>query len=92
MAGKFRNPLLQVLSHTLLWDDEWRPEGIALHYRTARAFGTVLGTWLESDTVAAPREWAAGAHAGVYSRASDARITAGAGYFDFPPVQHRAMP
>lgn len=30
MAGKFRNPLLQVLSHTLLWDDEWRPEGIAL--------------------------------------------------------------
>lgn len=82
LAGKFRNPLFKVPSQTLLWDDEWRPEGVAVRYERDRWFATFLGNWLESDTAAPAREWAVGGHAGIHRPLGGARLTAGIGYFD----------
>jgi hypothetical protein len=74
--------LFQVPSQTLLWDDEWRPEGIAVRYANDRLFASFLGNWLESDSLAPEREWAVGGHAGIHRSLGEARLTAGAGYFD----------
>ena len=82
LAGKFRNHLDQVPSQILLWDNEWRPEGIGLKYQSDLYFASFLGTWLESDSLAPQREWAVGGHAGIYRPIGDAWLTAGAGYFD----------
>ena len=82
-AGKIQNPMIQVPSHTVMWDDEWRPQGLALRYRNEILFATFLGTWLESDSLAPAREWAAGAHGGIYRPFGRNRLTAGVGYFEF---------
>ena len=82
VAGKFANPLFRVPGQSLLWDDKWRPEGVAIGYESDRGFLTFVGTWLESDSNASAREFAHGIHGGIYRTVGAARITAGAGYFD----------
>jgi len=82
LAGKFRNPMFRVPSQTLLWDDEWRPEGFAASYDDGRIFATAMATWLESDISETARAWSVGAHAGLYRPVGLARLTAGIGYFD----------
>ncbi len=82
LAGKFRNHLFKVPSQTILWDDEWRPEGIGFGYDNGRQFASLLGTWLESDSFAADREFAFGGQAGLHRQFGATRLTAGIGYFD----------
>ncbi|WP_405230224.1 putative porin [Lentisalinibacter sediminis] len=50
VGGKFRNPLRRPGGNGLVWDDDWRPEGLALDYATGDFFATALATWLESDS------------------------------------------
>ena len=83
LAGKFANPLLRVPSHSMMWDDEWRPEGVALTYQNETVFATVLSTWLESDSLSPSREQSYGGHIGLRRPIGSAGLTAGVGYFDF---------
>lgn len=83
LAGKFANPLLRVPSHSMMWDDEWRPEGVALTYQNETVFATVLSTWLESDSLSPSREQSSGGHIGIRHAIGGAGLTTGVGYFDF---------
>ncbi len=49
-GGKFRNPILRVGGHSILWDSDWRPEGANLRWQNQRLFVNSLGTWLEGDS------------------------------------------
>lgn len=82
LAGKFRNPLLELPSHKMLWDDEWRPEGIGLNYDNERFFARVLGSWFESDSASLARELMVGGQAGIRYSIGLVQLTAGVGYFD----------
>lgn len=83
LAGKFRNPLFQVPSQTMLWDDEWRPEGVGAVFENDSFFASVLGTWLESDSLSGNRKFASGVQGGIRRKLGDKQFTAGFGYFDF---------
>ncbi len=34
----------------MLWDGDWRPEGLTAGWDNGSFFGTALGTWLEGDS------------------------------------------
>ena len=83
-AGKFKNHLFKVPSQTMLWDDEWRPEGAGLSFDTHAYFVSLLGTWIESDSLSPDREFAFGAQTGIRRPIlGEAVLTAGIGYFNF---------
>ncbi len=49
-AGKYSNPLYRPQKTALLWDGDWRPEGINAKWKSDNLFVNFLGDWLESDT------------------------------------------
>lgn len=82
-GGKFKNFLYRPGKHALLWDSDWNPEGFGATYTNGPFFGSVLGTWLESDSNNT-EEFTAGLQGGVAVPVSeDVKLTAGVGYFDF---------
>ncbi|HKL62125.1 MAG TPA: putative porin [Woeseiaceae bacterium] len=50
IGGRFRNPLRRPGGNGLVWDGDWRPEGLALDYVSGGFFATALATWLEADS------------------------------------------
>jgi len=50
LAGKFSNYLHKSGKNALLWDGDWRPEGIGFGWDNDMFFANALGTWIESDT------------------------------------------
>ncbi len=81
-GGKFKNALLRVGGNALLWDGDWRPEGVQLRYDTGGMFfANALGTWLESDSRNAD-EFAYGGQAGLRWSGDAVNFTVGAGYYD----------
>jgi hypothetical protein len=81
-AGKFRNPLFEHKSQTLLWDDEWRPEGIALSFDRDTFFAKAIGSWLESDSAASARELIIGGQVGLRRDVGATNVTVGVGFYD----------
>jgi len=82
-GGKFKNFLFRPGKHALLWDGDWNPEGLGAIYTNGPFFGSVIGTWLESDSDDT-EAFTYGAQFGVAVPVNeDVRLTAGAGYFDF---------
>jgi opacity protein-like surface antigen len=81
-AGKFRNPLFEHKSQTLLWDDEWRPEGIGFSFDRETWFAKVIGSWLESDSSSAARELVIGGQVGLRRDGGATNLTAGLGLYD----------
>lgn len=82
IGGKFRNFLVRPQSHGLLWDSDWRPEGVGVTYTTGPFFANAIGTWLESDSNKGNSEFSYGAQAGVNTSVGPVRIMSGASYFD----------
>lgn len=82
-GGKFKNFLYRPGRHALLWDGDWNPEGLGVTYTNGPFFGSVIGTWLESDSNET-EEFTFGTQFGVAVPISeDIKLTAGAGYFSF---------
>jgi len=82
-GGKFRNFLYRPGKHALLWDSDWNPEGLGVTYTKGPFFGSVIGTWLESDSNDT-EEFTFGTQVGIALPVNDAmKLTAGAGYFSF---------
>jgi hypothetical protein len=82
-GGKFKNYLARPNKRGLLWDGDWRPEGLGLVWDNDTFFAHGLGTWLEGDsrngTVFA---WVA--EAGMNFDTSDnSSLMLGAGYAKF---------
>jgi len=49
-GGKFKNYIHRAGKNALLWDGDWRPEGIGIKWNNGMLFANGLGTWIESDT------------------------------------------
>ena len=82
-AGKYYNPLYRPQKTGLLWDSDWRPEGIGLGWKGDIGFLNVIGNWLESDTNRED-DFAWGVQGGAVFGFGDASLTTTLGYYDFP--------
>jgi len=83
IGGKFKNFLYRPGKHALLWDSDWNPEGLGITYSNGPFFGSVIGTWLESDSNST-EEFTYGAQLGASAPLSDnVKLTGGVGYFSF---------
>ena len=83
-AGKFSNPLYRPAKSSLLWDGDWRPEGISAGWSGDLLFANFLGNWLESDSRRDNDTFAWGLQGGVMFSLGDARLTTALAYYDFP--------
>jgi hypothetical protein len=83
-AGKFSNPLYRPEKSGLLWDGDWRPEGISAGWSGDMLFANFLGNWLESDSRRDNDTFAWGFQGGVKFNLGDARLTTALAYYDFP--------
>jgi hypothetical protein len=50
LGGKFSNFLVKPQKTGLVWDGDWRPEGLGLVWDNGTFFAQGLGTWLEGDS------------------------------------------
>jgi hypothetical protein len=50
IGGKFKNYLVKPQKTGLLWDGDWRPEGLGVIWDNGTFFAQGLGTWLEGDS------------------------------------------
>ncbi|MFT5769868.1 MAG: hypothetical protein ACI9H8_001849, partial [Lysobacterales bacterium] len=87
IGGKFKNPFFIPASHGLLWDGDYRPEGMAIKFDNDRFFANGLVLQLESDNKAGSQDaesaWAG--QFGFYKELSDgAQIILGASYYNIP--------
>lgn len=82
-AGKYSNELYRPQKTGLLWDSDWRPEGISLGWRADHLFVNMLGNWLESDSKRGD-DFAWGVQGGSSFSIGEASLTAAVGYYDFP--------
>ena len=84
VAGKFSNPLYRPGISNLMWDSDWRPEGVSFNYDNGTLFALGIGTWLESDSNKLQQEFSFGAQGGFsIPFGNDMTLTTGAGYFEF---------
>ncbi|PLW67348.1 putative porin [Pseudohalioglobus lutimaris] len=83
-AGKFSNPLYRPQKSGLLWDGDWRPEGVSAGWQSEHLFVNAIGNWLESDTRGGNDEFAWGFQGGARLALGEARLTASLAYYDFP--------
>ncbi len=86
VAGKFKNDMHRTGGNGLLWDSDWRPEGLEMLYRRGAFFANALGTWLEADASSGSGEiFAWGAQGGVdLPVGEDLKLKAGLSYYDIP--------
>ena len=49
-GGKFSNFLIRPSKQGLMWDGDWRPEGLGAVWSNDFVFAQGLGTWLEGDS------------------------------------------
>jgi len=83
-AGKFSNPLYRPQKTGLMWDGDWRPEGLSAGWSHDILFANFLGNWLESDSKKGNDEFAWGLQGGTKLALGSATLTATLGYYDFP--------
>jgi len=88
-AGKYSNPLYRPQKTALLWDGDWRPEGINAKWKSDNLFVNFLGDWLESDTSRDNDEFAWGVQGGMTFGLGDANLTTSIGYYDFPTAGNK---
>ncbi len=50
LGGKFKNFLVRPEDTGMLWDGDWRPEGLGVVWTDGTFFAQGLGTWLEGDS------------------------------------------
>lgn len=87
IGGKFKNPFYRASSNSLLWDNDYRPEGLAVKYDNGLLFATAALLYLESDDKAGAQDaesyW--GIQAGFHKEIGDGiNLLAGISYYDIP--------
>ncbi|MDX1380712.1 MAG: putative porin, partial [Xanthomonadales bacterium] len=79
LGGTFSNFLVSPQKTGLLWDGDWRPEGLGLTWQNGMFFAQGLGTWLEGDSRSGT-EFAWVAQAGVNLAVGGGQLMFGGGY------------
>ncbi len=83
MGGKFKNYLVDSGRNALLWDSDWRPEGVGVSWANDLFFVNALGTWVESDSKK-EQSFAYATQAGInMDIGDDTKLVAGVGYYVF---------
>jgi len=83
LGGKFSNFLVKPQKTALLWDGDWRPEGLGIVWDNGRFFAQGLGTWLEGDSRNGT-EFGWVAQAGMKLKLGDTgKLMFGGGYSEF---------
>ena len=81
-GGKFKNDLYRVGDNGLVWDSDWRPEGMSLVYDNGTLWAVGLGTWVESDSSKSNQEFAYAGQLGLnWPLGDNFGLTAGVGYY-----------
>ncbi len=83
-AGKYKNPLFSPNKNAMLWDGDWRPEGVDFGWSDEHLFVTGLVSFLESDSKSKNEAAAWGVQGGLKFGIGDASLTTALGYFDIP--------
>jgi hypothetical protein len=81
LAGKYKNPWLRVGGQPLMFDGDWRPEGLALSYKRDWFFLNAVGSWFESDTGKSNDNYSWGAQIGAAGEFGGARLRGGIAYY-----------
>jgi cell division protein FtsB len=82
-GGKFKNFLIRPAKQGLMWDGDWRPEGLGAIWNNDFFFAQGLGTWLEGDSKNGT-EFGWALQAGFNFKTGDwGSLTIGAGYSVF---------
>ena len=87
IGGKFKNPFYTPAKNSLIWDGDYRPEGLAVKYDNGTVFANAAYLYLESDDKAGDQDeesyW--GAQFGFTTALSDAaQLIVGTSYFHIP--------
>jgi hypothetical protein len=83
LGGKFSNFLVKPQKTALLWDGDWRPEGLGIVWDNGTFFAQGLGTWLEGDSRNGT-EFGWVAQAGMKLQVGDTgKLMFGGGYGEF---------
>jgi len=83
VGGKFDNFLVKPAKTALLWDADWRPEGLGIVWDNGNFFAQGLGTWLEGDSRNGT-EFGWVAQGGMKLKLGDSgKLMFGAGYSEF---------
>ena len=87
IGGKFKNPFYKPAKNSLIWDGDYRPEGLALKYDNGTVFANAAYLYLESDDKAGSQDaesyW--GAQLGFTTALSDTtQLIAGTSYYHIP--------
>ncbi|MCH8228330.1 MAG: putative porin [Proteobacteria bacterium] len=88
LGGKVRNFLVRAGKNGLMWDDDWRPEGIGANWNNGTFFAHGIGTWIASDSNSnKDNEFAWIAQAGMNFKLGDStEFRIGAAYAQFNPA------
>ncbi|MFQ6005539.1 MAG: putative porin [Woeseia sp.] len=81
IAGKYKNPLLRVGGQPLMFDGDWRPEGIAVSYKRDWWFLNAIGAWFESDNRKANDNFSWGAQIGAAGEIGGGKLKGGIAYY-----------
>ncbi len=81
-AGKFKNPFHRAGGHSLVWDGDLNPEGLALKYSHGSLFASVLGSWV-AESSSDDDSYLLGAQIGARHNLGDGKLVAGVGYYNY---------
>lgn len=83
-AGKYKNPYYVEQKSGLIWDGDFRPEGVAVQWAGGNFFANGSYSYIESDS-SSDDEAFWGAQVGAqFALFDNMKLTASAGYLDFP--------
>jgi hypothetical protein len=86
LGGKVKNFLVRTGKNALMWDSDWRPEGLGATWNKGAFFAHGLGTWIESDSKK-DNEFAWIVQTGMnFTLGDSTRFRLGGGYAQFNPA------
>ncbi len=85
-GGKFKNPFYKPVKSELLWDSDFRPEGLALQYKKDNLFFNGSFFYLEERSKSDDSFLLAGQF-GYSTTLNGAKTTIGAGYFGYSNIK-----
>ena len=90
VGGKYKNPFYRVQKSSLIWDGDFRPEGVAGGWRNDMFFATVEGNWIESDSKKND-DYAWGVQGGMTFALFGANLTTAVKYFEIPTKDRESI-
>jgi hypothetical protein len=82
IGGKMKNIFYRPAGHGLLWDGDYRPEGLGFTFERGNYFLNTAANFLESDSKNNDHKTAYGLQTGFKGSVGDSQLIAGVGYFE----------